>query len=75
MTRIEFYRRSRGLSQEYFARLLGAGFTGSTISLIESGRLKPSARQAQRLREAFGVPVDDLLAAASDGLRLELTHE
>lgn len=72
MTRLEFYRRSQGLSQEELARLLGAGFTGSAVSLIESGRLRPSSRQALRLREAFGVPIEDLLAPASDRLGIEM---
>jgi|GEM_PF-5301845 len=43
------------------AQFLGAGFTGSAISLIETGRLKPSSRQASRLVEVFGVPIGVLL--------------
>lgn len=43
------------------ARFLGAGFTGSAISLIETGRLKPSSRQATRLVEVFCVPIKVLL--------------
>jgi transcriptional regulator with XRE-family HTH domain len=73
MTRLEFYRRTRGLSQEQLAALLGPGFTASAVSLIESLRLKPSQRQEQRLHEAFRVPVADLLAPASDRKPLELT--
>lgn len=73
MTRLEFYRRSRGLSQEELARQLGAGFTGSAISLIESRRLRPSSRQERRLQDAFGVPIDVLLAPAQDQSRLELS--
>jgi transcriptional regulator with XRE-family HTH domain len=54
MTKLEFFRRSRGWSQEALARRLGAGFTGSSISLLEGLRLRPSDRQDQRLREVFG---------------------
>jgi hypothetical protein len=41
--------------------------------MIETGRLTPSARQERRLREAFGVEVDDLLAPAADSRPLELS--
>ena len=66
MTKLEFLRRSRGWSQDDLARHLGPGFSGSTVSLIETGRLRPSPRQEARLARAFGVPVAELLAAASD---------
>jgi transcriptional regulator with XRE-family HTH domain len=66
MTKLEFFRRSQGWSQEDLARRLGPGFTGSSVSLIESGRLRPSARQEARLHVAFGLPIDELLAVASD---------
>jgi hypothetical protein len=48
------------------ARYLGAGFTGGAISLIESRRLRPSPRQEARLRVAFGLSIDELLATAND---------
>jgi transcriptional regulator with XRE-family HTH domain len=61
MTTLELYRRARGWSQAALARHLGAGFTASAISLLESQRLKPSPRQQQRLREVFGHEGDTIL--------------
>lgn len=66
MTRLEYVRRSRGWTQEALARVLGPGFTGGAISLMESGRLKPSVRQAARLREAFGIPAEAMLAVVGE---------
>jgi transcriptional regulator with XRE-family HTH domain len=66
MTRLEFVRRSRGWTQEELARFLHTGFTGSTISLMETGRLRPTERQAVRLRETFGIPAEELLAVVSE---------
>jgi ribosome-binding protein aMBF1 (putative translation factor) len=54
LTLLEVYRRGRGWSQADLARHLGAGFTASAISLLESRRLKPSSRQQRRLEEVFG---------------------
>ena len=54
ITMLELFRRARGWSQATLAEHLGAGFTASAISLIESQRLRPSARQQARLRELFG---------------------
>jgi transcriptional regulator with XRE-family HTH domain len=61
LTMLEFYRRTQGLSQAALAERLGPGFTASAISLMESQRLKPSARQEQRLREVFGDKAEALL--------------
>lgn len=66
MTRLEFLRRSRGWSQAALARRLGQGFSAGVLSLIETGRLKPSERQASELQRAFGVLVEDLLDDAVD---------
>jgi transcriptional regulator with XRE-family HTH domain len=73
MTKLEYFRRSRGWSQETLARRLGAGFTGSSISLLESLRLKPSAKQERRLREAFGTDPSALLEPI-DGVALPFSE-
>lgn len=61
LTMLELYRRAQGLSQAALAERLGPGFTASAISLMESQRLKPSARQERRLREVFGDQADAIL--------------
>jgi transcriptional regulator with XRE-family HTH domain len=74
ITMLELYRRARGWSQAALAEHLGMGFTASAISLIESQRLRPSARQQARLREVFGeeadamlVPIDPASLGSSQG--------
>jgi transcriptional regulator with XRE-family HTH domain len=62
ITMLELYRRARGWSQADLARQLGRGFTASSISLMESQRLKPSARQRERLAEVFGDEAEAMLA-------------
>lgn len=62
LTLIELFRRARGWSQADLARFFGHGFTASAISLLEGQRLKPSARQRQRLREVFGDRAEAMLA-------------
>lgn len=66
MTWLEYRRRSRGWTQGDLAGALGPGFTGGTISLLESGRLKPSARQAARLAEVFATSAEELLATVTE---------
>ena len=61
MTNIEFFRRSRGWTLSRMAEFLGPGFTAGQLSLMESGRLRPSTRQLKRLREAFGADADRVL--------------
>jgi transcriptional regulator with XRE-family HTH domain len=74
MIQLELYRRARGWSQADLARYLGAGFTASAISLMESQRLKPSRRQLERLREVFGEQADTVLAPI-DPARVSLSGE
>lgn len=61
ITMLELYRRARGWSQAALADFLGPGFTASSISMIEAQRLKPSQRQASRLREVFGDEAEAML--------------
>lgn len=73
VTRLELFRRTRGWSQEQLAAFLGPGFSAATISLIECQRLKPSARQRERLEEIFGTGADTMLQPIDpSGFGLEL---
>ena len=63
MRNLEFIRRTRGWSQEALAAQLGSGFTASAISMMETGRLKPTHKQAFRLAELLGLPSDVLLSS------------
>ena len=58
---LELYRRAQGLSRAGLVERLGLGFTASAISLMESQRLRPSARQERRLRGVFGDPAEAIL--------------
>lgn len=58
---IELFRRSRGWSQDELAAFLGSGFSAAAISLIECQRLRPSARQCERLRDVFGAGAEAML--------------
>ncbi len=66
MTLLEFMRRSNGWTQAALASALGEGFTASAISLMESGRLKPSTRQSVRLAEQFARSPEELLQPVGD---------
>lgn len=61
LLRLEAFRRARGWSQQQLAAFLGAGFSVSTISLIETQRLRPTARQLARLRDLFGTEAESML--------------
>ena len=55
--RVRALRVQRGLSQE---QLAGPGLSASYVSLIESGRRRPSEAALQALATALGASVDDL---------------
>lgn len=61
VTLLELYRRARRWSQADLAAFLGPGFTAGSVSLLETQRLTPSARQQLRLREVFGDQADAML--------------
>ena len=71
-TRVRELRLARGLSQQ---ALSGDGLSPGYISLIESGKRKPSAATVARLADRLGVPVDRLVEderpSASDAARVE----
>ena len=50
-------RATRGLSQARFAKLIGVA--ASTVGHMENGRMKVSAKIADRIWEVFGVEVSD----------------
>ncbi len=56
-------RKQRGLSQTRLARL--CGYTRSYISLIETGRQKPSKRCRKAVAEALGVTIEDCFSKIS----------
>jgi len=57
--RTRFEREHRQLSQQHLARL--ARLPQSTISQIETGRLRPTAEELARLAAVFNVAPSDLL--------------
>jgi transcriptional regulator with XRE-family HTH domain len=58
MLRIKLWRFQNGLTQEEAAARLGLGL--STFALLESGRLRPTGAQMERLRRSFGRETDTL---------------
>lgn len=63
--------RLRALRQERRRTLQevadGTGLTASTISRLETGRLKPTLEQLLPLARAYQVPLDDLVGAPETG--------
>lgn len=68
MTNLEFWRRRQGLTQREAAELLGPGFSEASISLLESGRLRPSLRQLAGLERVFGAEAATLLEPVADNV-------
>ena len=62
MSNIRDERRLRGWSQTVLA--FHARMCTADISKIESGRLKPSPGQVQRIAQAFGVRPEKLFGVA-----------
>jgi len=58
MLRIKLWRLQHRLTQAEAAAQLGLGL--STLALLESGRLRPTAAQLDRLRLAFGTETNSL---------------
>ena len=54
---IKEFRKSQGLSQTKLAEALGIGV--STVGGYESGRINPSAKVIDKVREVFGVDLND----------------
>jgi transcriptional regulator with XRE-family HTH domain len=63
--RLRALRRSRNISLASLAD--ETGLTASTLSRLENGRLRPTLEQLLPLARAYGVPLDDLVAAPPTG--------
>lgn len=58
MLKFKLWRLQEDLTQEEAARRLGIG--ASTLAILESGRLRPTAGQIEHLRLTFGSGADSL---------------
>jgi transcriptional regulator with XRE-family HTH domain len=58
MIRLKLWRLQEHLTQSEAARRLGIG--ESTLAMLESGRLRPTASQIDVLRRSFGTETDSL---------------
>jgi transcriptional regulator with XRE-family HTH domain len=56
--KFKLWRLQEGLTQEEAAKRLGIG--ASTLSILESGRLRPTPGQIAQLRRSFGPTVETL---------------
>ncbi|MDR7281085.1 helix-turn-helix domain-containing protein [Catenuloplanes atrovinosus] len=63
--RLRTLRRARGITLDALAA--ETGLTASTLSRLETGRLRPTLEQLLPLARAHGVPLDDLVAAPPTG--------
>ena len=68
MIRLTALRENRGWSKSELARR--AHMNAGTVSLVESGRLKPYPAQIAKIARALGHPSD-----AADQLLLEVPHD
>lgn len=59
--KIQFYRKNAGLSQEELAKTLLV--SRQTISLWENGQTLPTIDNLVRLKEIFGISLDDMLCS------------
>jgi transcriptional regulator with XRE-family HTH domain len=66
MLRLRFWRLSRGLSQSEAARQLGMSHL--TLGYLETGRLAPSPRDIDRLRQVFGNQAERMFETVSHGV-------
>jgi transcriptional regulator with XRE-family HTH domain len=63
--RLRALRRARAMSLAGLAA--DTGLTASTLSRLETGKLRPTLEQLLPLARAHGVPLDDLVAAPPTG--------
>ncbi|MEU1300403.1 helix-turn-helix domain-containing protein [Streptomyces shenzhenensis] len=63
--RLRALRRARNATLAALAD--ETGLTASTLSRLENGRLRPTLEQLLPLARAYGVPLDDLVAAPPTG--------
>ena len=70
MLRLKFWRLQQELTQAQAARRLGIG--ESTLAILESGRLRPTARQLEILRRTFGASTVGLFESIEDQTEVAL---
>lgn len=66
MLRLRFWRLSSGFSQAEAARRLGMSHL--TLGYLETGRLRPSPRDRERLERFFGPAADRLFEEIAAGI-------
>ena len=66
MLRLRLWRLAEGLTQTEAARLLGMSHL--TLGYLESGRLAPSDRDRDRLRQVFGDQADRMFEVVGHDL-------
>ena len=64
MIRLKLWRLQQSLTQAQAARRLGIG--ESTLSVLETGRLRPTAGQLERLRRTFGAGTEALFEPVAE---------
>ena len=64
--KIQFYRKQKGLSQEELGKLLIV--SRQTVSQWENGQTYPTVDNLMRLREVFGITMDDLVKEGEPAL-------
>ncbi len=68
MTRFKLWRLQEGLTQAQAAQRLRIG--ESTLAMLESGRLRPTSAQQERLRTHFGDLTDSLFDSVSERIEV-----
>lgn len=61
MNNIRLFRKKFGYSQQKVVELLADGATQASVSLWETGRIKPSRERQERLAEIFNTTVSELM--------------
>jgi transcriptional regulator with XRE-family HTH domain len=64
MIRFKLWRLQEGLTQAEAAKRLGIG--ESTLAILETGRLRPTAQQLARLQTVFGDEAGNLFDPVRD---------
>ncbi len=69
MNRLKLWRLQAGLTQYEAARRLAIG--ESTLAVLETGRLRPSKAQMERLRAYFGAEALTLFSPVRERVEIE----
>lgn len=68
MIRLKLWRMQRRLTQAEAARAIG--ISESSYVILESGRLRPTARQLRQIRNYFGRSTDSLFDPVSESVEV-----